>query len=428
MRVRLVFCLGLLLQSVPALAELVTLKSALENIYQQSPDIQQLQAQYDSAVAKRRLALSPAEPTLSFQVNDMPSQFDIYHPASKVIQLQQVLGFPGRALLNRSMMNDQAQAIGYQINAMKIQVGVNVKTVYLALQLAQKNIQLNADTRLSYERIMEIAKRRYESGATSQVDYLNAQVALLGNKNDLADLQAAERSARGQLNVLLKRPVTDEIEVEPLEMSYHPIVNVDEAIERMLNNRNEIKAAQAQVHASDKAYKLAWMSLLPDFQFTLGTTFYSNPYASPLAGDPANQSNLPSSIPDHTYLAGVQITLPIWFLFNERQVISGASNDKVAAERGLDVVLNQSKTAIESAVETLNASRAKVENFERHMVPLSDQALKLALIAYSSGKIDFQSLADTAASHRQTRLSYASTVVNYLTAYATYCQLIGEEQ
>jgi hypothetical protein len=44
MRVRLVFCLGLLLQSVPALAELVTLKSALENIYQQSPDIQQLQA------------------------------------------------------------------------------------------------------------------------------------------------------------------------------------------------------------------------------------------------------------------------------------------------------------------------------------------------------------------------------------------------
>jgi outer membrane protein TolC len=91
------------------------------------------------------------------------------------------------------------------------------------------------------------------------------------------------------------------------------------------------------------------------------------------------------------------------------------------------VVYNQSKTALEVAVDTILSTKTKIENFEKHLLPLSEQSLNLALIDYSSGKIDFQTLSDTAAVRRQARLNYAQAVVTYLTQYAIYGQLIGED-
>jgi outer membrane protein TolC len=400
---------------------LIPLKQAIQIAESQSPDIQQVQEQYNSSRTKVGLALAPAEPTLSFSNNDMTKQFSLGSSASNVIQLTQPLGFPGRAFLNRSMMTSQSEALHYQLQAMRLQVGVNVKTAYFNLQLARKNIELNADTRLAYQRILSIAKRRYESGASGQVDYLNAQVTLLNNDNDLADLQTTERQARGQLNVLLKRPVDADLNIEPIKMIYYPKVDLSKAVEQMVNQRNEIQSARSQEVAAKKAYDLAWMSLLPDFQITLGMTDYRQSFASPYSSSGA------TNYPTHTYSAGIQFTVPIFALFNERQVIAGASYDHAAAERNLDVVFNQSKSAIESAVDTINSTAIKIENFEKHVLPLSEQALNLALIDYSSGKADFATLAATAAARRTARLNYATAVVAYLTNYATYGQLIGED-
>ena len=431
----LLLCAGLLLRGTPLLAEtpatapvpvpILGLSEALDTARQENPDIRQAQAQSESSRARAALSLAPAEPTLSFSLNDATRPFGLGPAAGKTIQFAQPIGFPGRALLNRSMLGELAESSNYQLRALTLQVGVSVKNAYYSLQLARKSIELNADTRLAYERILSVAKRRYESGAAAQVDFLNAQVTLLLNGNDLSDLEASERQARAQLNVLLRRPVTAALEVEPIAMTYFQKIDLDRAIERMLANRNEIKAARALERAAVKSYRLAWYQLLPDFQLTLGTTFYNNQYASPFSGDPANAS---TGWPTETYQVGVQMTVPIWFFLSERQVIRGASYDHAAAQRNLDVVFNQSKNALETAVDTIRSTESKIENFERHILPMAEQSLNIAMIDYGSGKIDFPTLAASAAARRQARLSYATAVVAYLTNHATYDELIGEEQ
>jgi outer membrane protein TolC len=397
------------------------LSDALKQAKDTSPDIQQLQAQYESAIRKTNLALSPSEPTFSVFNNDMIGGLHLGTAASQVMQIQQTIGFPGRALLNRSQLSEQARALLYQEKAMELQIAVNVKTAYYNLQLAQRNIQLNEDTKLAYERVMQIAQRRYESGAAAQVDVINAQIALVSNDNDLNDLQTAEKVARAQLNVLLKQPVDTVVTVEPIKMTYFAKVDLAEAAQQMMQNRNEIKAAKAGEKASEKAYQLAWMSLLPDFQFTIGRAKYLYGAASPY------NPMAPAPYPTETYMAGVQFSVPLWFLFNEREVINGASYDRAAAQRNLDVVSNQSKVALETAVDTIHSNEQKIKKFETRILPLSDQAFNLALTDYSSGRIDFQTLSDTATSRRQARINYATAVVTYLTSYATYEQLIGED-
>jgi outer membrane protein, heavy metal efflux system len=416
-----------------ARAEVLTLSQAIELAQAKSPDLLQLENQTDSAAAKKRLAIAPTEPNLNISFNDMLKPFDISTTSSEVLQLTQPVGFPGRAFLNRSMLSDQEDSLHYQGQALRLQVALNVKLAYYGLQLAQMNMKLNADTRLAYERILSIAKRRYESGQTSQVDYLNAQVQLLQNQNDLTDLMTAEKATRAQLNVLLRNPVPTALEVQPIHMIYHPPVDLEDSISKMLAQRNEIKSVQAQVQASDKAYKLAWMSLLPDFQLTAGMTYYRQPYASPLSSVPmytTGQTDNGASYgewPTHTYMVGIQFTVPLWGVFNEREAIVGASHDRAATEAGLDVLYNQSKVALEGAVDAANATETKIENFEKHLLPLAEQSFNLALINYSSGKIDFQTLSDTAGARRTARLNYATAITAYLTNYSTYGQLIGED-
>ncbi len=416
------FCFAL--TEARAEAAPLPLEQAIGLAEAKSPDIQQLENQADSAAAKKRLALSPGEPTLSVSFNDMLSPLSFGSTSSEVFQLTQPVGFPGRAFVNRSLLRDQEDALHYQVRALKLQVSLSVKQAYYAVQLAQENMRLNHDTRLSYEQILGTAKRRYESGQTSQVDYLNAQVQLLSNQNDLIDLQNNEKNARAQLNLLLRNPIDAPLEVAPIQMLDHPRIELSQAIEQMLSSRNEIKSAQLQSDASGKAYQLAWLSLLPDFQLVAGTTYYRQPFSSPLSSVPAYQN---VNFPTHTFMVGLQFSIPIWGLLNEREVIVGASHDRAAAEANLDVVYNQSKAAMEAAIDTSNALRVKIENFEKHLLPLSEQALKIAMASYSAGKVDFQTLSDTAAARRQVRLNYATAVTSYLTNYSIYGQLIGED-
>jgi len=414
------FSVILILIPSPCFSSFFTLKNAIETARKESPDIRSLRNQMYSAAAKKRQTLAPSEPSLSVTYNDLDSAFDVPNSGSTVYMLTQPLAFPGKALVNHAVASHQEKSIEFQLHAKELEVSTNVETAYYNLALAEKNIELNSEQKASYERILAIAKRRYESGAITQVDFLNAQIALYSNQNDLLDLKAAEKTARAQLNTLLSLDVEAPTEVRKIEkVELKEPYKESEAQKKMFANRPEIQSAHEQAQAIDSSYTLAKMSFLPDFQLVAGTTNYNLAGASPLTAANPNSRE--------TYLLGVQATIPLWFFFNERESIVAASHDSASAEANVATLNNQSKVALETSLATLSALKSKIENYENHLLPLSEQSFNIALVSYSSGKIDFQSLADTATSRRGVKKDYYNLIVNYLTGYASLNQLLGED-
>lgn len=402
-------------------ADVLSLKQAIEIAREINPDIKSLQNQFESAQAKKRQSLAPTEPTASITYNDLDKAFNIPNSGSTVYQLNQPFAFPGKAWVNHAALDHQAQSIFYQLKAKELDVANTVKSAYFGLALAQKNIELNAETKASYERIMATARRRYEAGAITQVDLLNAEIALYSNVNDLADLETTEKTALAQLNNFLGKSSEAPTQVESMDKirrASHPHMSLTEAQDKMVQNRPEIKSAIELTEAADKTYSLAKMSLLPDFQITLGTTNYNLAAASPI-NSVTSQTQ--------TWMVGLQATIPIWGLFNERETIRGASYDKAAADANLSSLHLQSNIALQSALQNLNALDKKILNYEDHLLDLSEQALKIAMVSYSSGKVDFQTLSDTATARRQIRHDYYGLIINYLTSYSAFGQLVGEE-
>jgi len=415
--------IGLVTESLvfvtPGYSAKVALVQAIAQAQRLSPDIRNLQNQLESTEAKARQALAPSEPNFNITYGDMTQAFNPSLSASTAYQLTQPLAFPGKAFVNRASISEQAEALRSQLRSMELQVATNIKTAYYQLGLAKKNIQINKTQQDFYERLLAIAKRRYEAGSITQVDFLNTKLSLYSNENDLADLQANVISARTQLNVLLYNPIDFDIEVDPIPVTEHPPIDVSLARAKMIDQRPEIRAAAHQVSSADKLNKLAWMSLLPDFQLTAGTTFYNVSTATPYSGLP--------DAPLHTYSAQVQLTMPLWFLLNEREGIVSTGHDRAAADANLGSVVNQSNISFETSLANLNAMRVKLDNYEKNIVPLSKQSLDLALVSYGTGKIDFVTLATTAMAWRNAQRDYFAMLVNYLTSYASFGQLLGED-
>jgi len=111
----------------------LSLKQAVDAALEKSPDIRVLENQHDSARARARQALAPAEPSFQAASQDMTAPFKLSAPTSTVYQITQTFGFPGRALLNRSALSFQADAIASQGKAMRLQIAANVKQTYYQL-------------------------------------------------------------------------------------------------------------------------------------------------------------------------------------------------------------------------------------------------------------------------------------------------------
>lgn len=412
-----------LLASKARAADMVdlTLEQAIAEAKQHSPAVQSLQNQYASAQAKVRQALAPYEPSMNLTFNDMAKPFDLGHPASTGVQFQEQIGFPGRAFVNRSVLSNQANALKAQMEGAELQVAASTRAAYFQLSLAQQSIELNLENREAYQQMLAIAKRRYASGTISQVDLISAEVSLYQNTNDSSDLDAAEIVARTQLNILLGRPSGSVAHVGAFKSTYFSLPADEEAEKRMLENQHELHAARFQYEAASDAVQLAKMSLLPDFQVMAGMTDYKVWQASPWV------SNGAPNQPTYTYMAGVQVVIPLFGLFNEGEAIRGARADRAAADANLQVAINQSRLALKTALANLRSLEIKLKINEDHLLPLSEQALSLALINYSAGKIDFQTLAGAAASRRTVRHDYLAAVVTYLTTYSSLGQLLGEE-
>src|SRR5262249_13914944 len=148
------------------------------------------------------------------------------------------------------------------------------------------------------------------------------------------------------LNLLLGKTATEPLEISPLKPMALQALDREATEKKMLANQPEIQAAASQRDASENAYTLAWMALLPDFQVFEGTTYYNAPGATPYSSS-TNQN--------HTYMAGIQLTIPIWGFFNEGEAIAAAAKDRANAEASLDTQFLQSKTTLETTLQNLGA-------------------------------------------------------------------------
>ncbi len=307
---------------------------------------------------------------------------------------------------NLSYANKQAD-IGYQMaqedmkNAQN-RITFQVRKAFYAVLLAQENVEVTEKALDQAKRHLTVVENFFKVGVVSKFDLLRTRVEVANLKPDLVQARNNLRLSQESLANLLSLP-SDSLELEG-ELSFRPLeVSLEEAIDKGLQERSDLRSLKLQKKMLEVALKLAEVQNKPTLAL-VGNYQYENPSEGEDKWGEEWNLNLVLSIP---FFDG-------WA--NRARVAQRASQIKQ-----IDLSLQQLEAGIDLEVKKafwdLEASKERIYAQEKN-IEQAEEALSIAEVRYQSGAITNLEVLDAQLALTRVRLGYLKALYDHNVAVA----------
>ena len=167
------------------------------------------------------------------------------------------------------------QASVYDLDSARLSLINAVINAYFTLCYLEEALAVSAETLANYTRIEAIAKARYSAGKSDAVEPMQAAQSLVQVRNNLLDLQTRKKTAEQTLRNLLNAGPDAEhgATYRSLLEATLPPVDLDIPL-AVLENRPDLRAAEARLQAAFKEFSVMGKSWLPSI--SLGSSLSSS--------------------------------------------------------------------------------------------------------------------------------------------------------
>ncbi len=275
-----------------------------------------------------------------------------------------------RSLKDRAL--DQYLASEQARSSARINLLGEVANAYLALVADRESLAFARDTLASQETSARLIRRRFEVGASSELDVHRAQVSLETAREDVARLTSVVAQDGNALNLLVGAAVPAELIAERLEQVAPLKDSAARIPSEVLAGRPDIRAAEHQLRAANASIGAARAAYFPNISLTAGIGTAS----SELSGLFKSGSG--------TWAFAPRIVLPIFDLGTRRANLAIARADR-------DIALAQYEKAIQAAfrevADTLAQRATLEEQVAAHtsLVKALEATHRLATARYTAG-------------------------------------------
>jgi outer membrane protein TolC len=408
--------------SVDVFAERVTvststvlsLDEAVQVAIAANSTVRAAEAQYRAAMHQVLPAYAPNDPQFDYSNNNSPN--GLFNPSSNTRGISESFQFPGKGWLQGDQARRSAEIARLTYVAAIRDARAQTETAYYQTLLDKFSVEIAVENTESLNQVLAVARSAYTANQVAESDLISAQFAVSQASQTVWADQVAESNDEAALNQVMERDpltplqLTSSMDLEPFTLT------IDFIREKALAFRQEILEAALTEKNSKTALKLAWMELLPDFNISYSQNRYEFDSSSP-AGSLAIDSK------DNT--ASIGFNIPIFFWFHQKEDIQSASALLDAARWNRDSVEIQTKTSVVQLYRSTDLAYQTALLYRNFLVPLSEKNLQVALVAYQSRKIDFTTLASILQNLYSARITYLTSVNQFLAAKIGLEQLMG---
>lgn len=241
---------------------------------------------------------------------------------------------------------------------------------YLAVIEAQQSVEAaQADVALA-KRLLELATSQRNAGIATGIDVTRAETRLAGQEVRLAQARTDLDTARLNLLRVIGAPLSSEL-VPAEEMRFAPeeLPPVDDAVQRALSDRAEIRSALEQVRIARAQNQAAAAGRLPSISVF-------GDYGS-LAVKP-----LTTSLPTRT--VGIRLDVPLFDGGRTRSEMQVAASRVRQAELRLDDLRAAVEKEVRQALDNLTTRRDQVLAAQKALA-LAERELELAQDRFRNG-------------------------------------------
>ena len=294
--------------------------------------------------------INPAYATLNqlTGTNRFPTNINFTLPQRHESRLELVQPiFNAGILANYSVARARAAGQGMQLAAAARQLVADVQVAYLQEASARRAVEIYEATLLLVQENERVAGRLLDAGSATPEAVYRARAERADVEQQLAESRERQLAASRALNRIVRRPLDAPVELVPDSVFDHlPLdITADSAVARALVAREELRQAEAGVHAAEGAGRAATAAFLPSVSVALDYGFQGPDLAFRGSND--------------FWLASVVVS---WNLFNggrdaARRSVAGYEADRARTQRQdlADRIALQVRTAYEAATVARSA-------------------------------------------------------------------------
>lgn len=379
----------------------------VREVLRRNPALRAAQQAWRAALARYPQETALDDPTVNFGVG--PQTFGRSSvDASYMIELRQPLPFPGKLGLRGERALAEADASQRDLDAIRLDLAVRAQVLFADYYLTARALEINAAHLRLVDELHQSALKQYQIGLVSQQDPLQAETERLGIVRRGIELNARFRTRAQQLNALLHRAPHLPLPV-PTKTLSSQILSGDvllAAVEKAVQARPEIAAADAAIFARESARSLARLEFLPDFElWGKYDRFWS-------------EQELRPSI-------GVALNVPLQ-LERRRGAVDQADAELERVKRERDRLIDVIRAAVANAAERVREQQDLTDLLATQTLPTAHDRIVAARAAYDTGRTTFTAVIDAFREHLGAELAYETAVATRARSQAEFFGASGD--
>ena len=379
-----------------ALAQPLTLDSALQSAYANNPDLAAAQWEIDIAQGGRQQAGLIPNPVLSVDAED--TRRDTRTTGVKLSQALELGGKRGARIDVASRAQDAAAlTLEQRRNILRADV---IDSYYGALR-AQERLDLAQRSLELAERGLVVANARVTAGKTSPVEATRAQV-------QLSEIRLAFNRAQMGLTDAYRRLAASTgsatVEFQTVATQSLPMPPAAQLLAR-LEQTAELRLAELQILHSEASVGLEKAQRIPDLDVSIGSQY-------------------DAGARERVNLVGVSMPLP---LFNRNQGNILAASRRADQARDLrNATELRLRTEIRQALDLWQTANSEVRAFNQQILPAAQSAVDSATRGFEMGKFNFLDVLDAQRTLIAARNQYLTATAQVTDAWVRIERIYGD--
>lgn len=378
------------------LPENLSLEEAISFALKNNPNLKTTEAEISASHGRYISTFWLPSPRLSFSYEAVPTGKSLGNFGERYIEISQSFDFPSSIILRNMRLSKETDIRKSEYERKTLETTLLVKRAYLICLAKAEKLKASEENLVIAKDFWQKAEVRLKVGEGTNLEFLTAQVEFSQAQNLFESAKNNLKNAYNQLAFALGLDNGQEIKNIKLNdiLNFYPYDVKLEELQLELNNKNPlIQSASLNQAKASIEQKLAWSNALPNFDIAY--------FRETIGGNSG------------FYGVSIGISIPLWFMFNQRGQIQEASANLRSSEFTLKAIQNEAVLNVRNAVNNFENQNRQVMLFTKEIIPQSQEVYRTAKASYEAGEITYLEYLQAQQTLLNSKSSYIDSLLDY---------------
>ncbi len=387
----------------------LSLNEAVKIGLKNNPEIKSATENISASKGRFWNGISLPQPEVGVSYEYAPVNSSLSNYSEKTLAVSQSFEFPSNYFLKGSKFNKEEEIAVYKLNLAERSVINQVKTSYYKVLAKQYQVKSAEENLLISEDFFKKAEIRQNVGEGTNLERLTAKVQYTEARNNLEVAKNELTTSFAELNYSLgygKQSYESNYNLTDTLVFVDHKISIDQIYKSLEETNPQIKIAELNYGIASVEKGLAWSSILPNINLAY--------FKQTRDGD------------NGFYGASFGISVPLWFMFDQRGKIQEAAANQSISESELQLTKNEIALKIKSAFTDHENNLKQVRLYVNDILPQAEEIYRTAIKSYDAGELTYLEYLQAKQTLINSRNNYINAIFNHYQSVFRIEEIVGQ--